>query len=74
MSGDEDDRAEQEGTVLEALPNAMFRVELDSRASVLAHVSGAARRNFVRILAGDRVSVALAPRNRTRGRITSRLG
>ena len=73
MTGDENHRAEQEGTVLAALPNALFRVELDSRVKVLAHVSGAPRRNFVRILAGDRVSVALSPRNRTRGRITSRL-
>lgn len=63
---------EQEGVVIEALPSALFVVELDSQARIVAHLSGDPVRNFVRILAGDRVTVALSPRNRTRGRITSR--
>ena len=63
---------EREGIVVEALPNALFLVELDSKEQVVAHLSGEPRRNFVRILTGDRVTVTLSPRNRTRGRITSR--
>ena len=61
------------GVVREVLPNAMYRVELSSYDRILAHASGDARRNFVRLLVGDRVSVAMSPRNRTRGRITGRL-
>ena len=60
------------GTVLESLPNAMFRVELDNGHRVLAHVSGKMRMNFIRILPGDRVKVELSPYDLTRGRITYR--
>ena len=62
-----------EGTVIEALPNAMFRVELDSNEHViLAHVSGKMRMHFIRILPGDKVTVELSPYDLTRGRITYR--
>jgi translation initiation factor IF-1 len=61
-----------EGTVVEPLPNAMFRVELDNGHRVLAHVSGKMRMNFIRILPGDRVKVELSPYDLTRGRITYR--
>jgi translation initiation factor IF-1 len=64
---------EVEGTVVEALPNAMFRVELDNGHKVLAHVSGKIRMNFIRILPGDRVVVELSPYDLTRGRIVYRL-
>jgi translation initiation factor IF-1 len=67
------DVIEVEGTVSEALPNAMFRVELDNGHEVLAHVSGRLRMNFIRILPGDRVRVELSPYDLTRGRITYRL-
>lgn len=63
---------EVEGTVIEALPNAMFRVELENGHRVLAHVSGKMRMNFIRILPGDRVTVELSPYDLTRGRITYR--
>jgi len=62
-----------EGKVVEALPNAMFRVELDNGHKILAHVSGKMRMNFIRILPGDRVTVELSPYDLTRGRITFRL-
>ena len=61
-----------EGTIVESLPNAMFRVELESGHRVLAHVSGKMRMNFIRILPGDRVKVELSPYDLTRGRITYR--
>ncbi len=62
-----------EGTVIEALPNAMFRVELDNnQLVVLAHVSGKMRMHFIRILPGDKVTVELSPYDLTRGRITYR--
>jgi translation initiation factor IF-1 len=61
-----------EGTVVEPLPNAMFRVELDNGHRVLAHVSGKMRMNFIRILPGDKVKVELSPYDLTRGRITYR--
>jgi translation initiation factor IF-1 len=62
-----------EGTVIEALPNAMFRVELDNNKHlVLAHVSGKMRMHFIRILPGDKVTVELSPYDLTRGRITYR--
>ncbi|MBX6754002.1 translation initiation factor IF-1 [Thermorudis peleae] len=67
------DVIEVEGTVTEALPNAMFRVQLDTGHEVLAHVSGKLRVNFIRILPGDRVRVELSPYDLTRGRITYRL-
>ena len=66
------DVIEVEGTVLEPLPNAMFRVELQNGHKVLAHVSGKIRMNFIRILAGDRVMVELSPYDLTRGRIVYR--
>ena len=62
-----------EGTVVESLPNAMFRVELANNHLVLAHVSGKMRMNFIRILPGDKVKVELSPYDLTRGRIIRRL-
>lgn len=67
-----DDVIEVEGTVLEPLPNAMFRVELANGHQVLAHVSGKIRMNFIRILPGDRVTIELSPYDLTRGRIVYR--
>lgn len=67
------DVIEVEGKVTEPLPNAMFRVELDSGHEVLAHISGRLRMNFIRILPGDRVRIELSPYDLTRGRITYRL-
>ncbi len=66
------DAIEVEGKVVEPLPNAMFRVELDNGHEVLAHISGKIRLNFIRILPGDRVLVELSPYDLTRGRITYR--
>ncbi|HPU01493.1 MAG: translation initiation factor IF-1 [Firmicutes bacterium] len=66
------DVVEVEGTVIESLPNTMFRVELKNGLKVLAHVSGKIRMNFIRILPGDRVLVELSPYDLTRGRITYR--
>ena len=67
-----EDLIEVEGVITEALPNAMFRVELDNGHKVLAHISGKIRMNFIRILPGDRVKVELSPYDLTRGRITFR--
>jgi translation initiation factor IF-1 len=67
-----EDAIEVEGTVVEPLPNAMFRVVLDNGHRVLAHVSGKMRMNFIRILPGDRVKVELSPYDLSRGRITYR--
>jgi translation initiation factor IF-1 len=61
-----------EGVVLETLPNAMFKVELDNKHLVLAHISGKMRMHFIKILPGDRVTVELSPYDLTRGRITYR--
>jgi len=61
-----------EGEIVEALPNAMFRVKLDNGHLVLAHVSGKMRMHFIRILPGDRVKLELSPYDLTRGRITYR--
>ena len=61
-----------EGTVLESLPNAMFRVELDNGHEVLAHISGKMRMHYIRILPGDKVQVELTPYDLQRGRITYR--
>jgi translation initiation factor IF-1 len=61
-----------EGTVTEALPNAMFRVELENGHNILAHVSGKMRMHFIRILPGDKVTVELSPYDLTRGRIVYR--
>jgi len=67
-----DDVIEVEGKVIEPLPNAMFRVELENGHKVLAHVSGKIRMHYIRILPGDRVTVELSPYDLTRGRITYR--
>ena len=67
-----DDVIEVEGTVLETLPNAMFKVELENGHVALAHVSGKIRMNFIRILPGDKVTVELSPYDLNRGRITYR--
>lgn len=64
---------EVEGKVIEPLPNAMFRVELDNGHKVLAHISGKMRMHYIRILRGDRVKVELSPYDLTRGRITFRI-
>jgi translation initiation factor IF-1 len=61
-----------EGTVVEALPDAMFRVELENKHVVLAHVSGKMRMHFIRILPGDRVAIELSPYDLGRGRLTYR--
>ncbi|HBR17353.1 MAG: translation initiation factor IF-1 [Deltaproteobacteria bacterium RIFCSPLOWO2_12_FULL_43_16] len=62
-----------EGTVIETLPNAMFRVELENKHVVLAHVSGKMRMHFIKILPGDKVTVELSPYDLTRGRIIYRV-
>lgn len=67
-----EDVIQVEGTVIEPLPNAMFRVELDNGHKVLAHISGKMRKHFIRILPGDKVSVELSPYDLSRGRITYR--
>ena len=67
-----EDSIEVQGTILEALPNAMFRVELDNGHKILAHISGKMRMNFIKILPSDRVTVELSPYDLTRGRITYR--
>lgn len=67
-----EDAIEVEGTVIETLPNAMFRVELENKHRVLAHVSGKMRMHFIKILPGDKVIVELSPYDLTRGRITYR--
>ena len=67
-----EDVIEVEGTVVEALPNAMFQVELENGHVVLAHVSGKMRMNFIRILPGDKVTMELTPYELNRGRITYR--
>ena len=63
---------EVEGTVVEALPNTMFKVELENGHEILAHISGKLRMNFIRILPGDKVTIELSPYDLTRGRITWR--
>jgi translation initiation factor IF-1 len=67
-----EDAIEVMATVVEPLPNAMFRVELESKHQVLAHVSGKMRKNFIRILPGDKVAVELSPYDLNRGRIVYR--
>ena len=66
------DVIETEGTVVEALSNAMFKVELPNKHQVLAHISGKLRMNFIRILPGDKVTIQMSPYDVTRGRITWR--
>ena len=63
------DVIEVEGTVLEKLPNAMFKVELENKRVVLAHISGKLRMNFIRILPGDKVTIELSPYDLSKGRI-----
>jgi translation initiation factor IF-1 len=67
-----EDVIQVEGTVIEPLPNAMFRVEIENGHKVLAHISGKMRKHFIRILPGDRVAVELSPYDLSRGRITYR--
>ncbi len=67
-----EDSIQLEGKVIEALPNAMFRVELENGHMVLAHISGKMRMHFIRILPGDRVTVEMSPYDLDRGRITYR--
>lgn len=67
-----DDVLEVEGTILEALPNAQFKVELSNGHQILAHISGKLRMNYIRILPGDKVTVEMSPYDLTKGRITWR--
>ena len=67
------DVIEIEGTIIESMPNAMFRVKLENDHEILAHISGKIRKNFIRILPGDRVKVEMTPYDLSRGRITFRL-
>ncbi len=67
-----EDSIEMEGTVIETLPNTMFRVKLDNGHVVTAHISGKMRKNYIRILTGDKVTVQLTPYDLTKGRITYR--
>ncbi len=67
-----EDALRVEATVLESLPNAMFRVKLDNDHTILAHTSGKMRKNRIRVLAGDRVTVEMTPYDLTKGRITFR--
>ena len=67
------DVIEIEGTILESMPNAMFRVKLENDHEILAHISGKIRKNFIRILPGDKAKVEMTPYDLSRGRITFRL-
>ena len=67
-----EDNIEMQGTILETLPNTMFRVELENGHVVIAHISGKMRKNYIRILTGDKVTVQLTPYDLTKGRITYR--
>ncbi len=67
-----EDQIEMEGTVIDTLPNTMFRVQLESGLVVIAHISGKMRKNYIRILKGDKVTVQLTPYDLTKGRITFR--
>ena len=72
MAKPKDDTILVEGTVVEPLPNAMFRVELDNGHKILAYISGKMRMHYIRILPGDKVTVELSPYDLTKGRITYR--
>jgi translation initiation factor IF-1 len=72
LASPKEDAIVLEGTILESLPNAMFRVELENGHKVLAHISGKMRMHYIRILPGDKVQVELTPYDLTRGRITYR--
>lgn len=67
-----EEQIEMEGTVIDALPNTMFRVQLDNGHIVLAHISGKMRKNYIRILKGDKVTVEMTPYDLSKGRITFR--
>lgn len=67
-----DDVIEVEGTVLEKLPNAVFKVELENGHIIIAHISGKLRKNFIRIIPGDKVKLEMSPYDLTKGRITWR--
>ena len=67
-----EDMIEVEGTIIEALPNAMFRVEIPGGHKVMAHISGKLRMNYIKILPGDKVTLQMSPYDLTRGRITWR--
>lgn len=67
------DVIEIEGTIIESMPNAMFRVKLENGHEILAHISGKIRKNFIRILPGDKVKVEMTPYDLSKGRITFRL-
>ena len=67
-----EDQIELEGTIIETLPNTMFRVELDNGHIITAHISGKMRKNYIRILTGDRVTIEMTPYDLTKGRITYR--
>ena len=64
---------EQEGTVIEALPSAMFKVKLDNKQEIITHISGKIRLNYIKIIPGDRVLVEMTPYDLSKGRITRRL-
>ena len=67
-----EEQIEMEGSVIDTLPNTMFRVQLDNGHVVLAHISGKMRKNYIRILKGDKVTVEMTPYDLTKGRITFR--
>lgn len=67
-----EDHIEMEGTVTETLPNTMFRVQLDNGHTIIAHISGKMRKNYIRILTGDKVTVEMTPYDLTKGRIIYR--
>jgi len=67
-----EDQIEMEGTIIDTLPNTMFRVELENGHVVIAHISGKMRKHYIRILTGDKVKVELTPYDLTKGRITYR--
>ncbi|CAH7400381.1 translation initiation factor IF-1 [Vibrio chagasii] len=67
-----EDKIELQGTITETLPNAMFRVELENGHIITAHISGKMRKNYIRILTGDKVTVELTPYDLSKGRITFR--
>lgn len=67
-----EENIEMQGTILETLPNTMFRVQLENGHIVMAHISGKMRKNYIRILTGDKVTVKLTPYDLTKGRITFR--
>ena len=72
IAAEKEDHIEMEGTVIETLPNTMFRVELENGHVVTAHISGKMRKHYIRILTGDKVTVQLTPYDLSKGRITYR--